>query len=233
MVDRSNYFVYFLGGGCGNFIACLCLHTLSQGHIIPQFSPQGHSHMAYIWYLQSLVPEWPSDSNQLPLTVDQCAEPWLVMCPPLDLKTQFDQLRGTTRNLIISIDDSDQLELLFNHYYKNLREGPMEYSTDTLNLYQQLQNQGLLPPINNWYQLSVEQSWLLLTEQLKSTCFPRPQANPDDLVLAYRDIMDQPAQTLNLLKEYLGQDLHPDAERYYDRYLELNRQLKRDHWLGR
>jgi hypothetical protein len=199
---------------------------------MPQFSHRGNSHTAYTWYLKSLVPEWPSDSNQLPSTVDQCAEPWLVMCAPLDLKTQFDQLRGTTRNLIISIEESEQLELLFNHYYKNHREGLMEYSTDTVDVYRGLRDQGLLPQIDNWYQLSVEQSWLLLTEQLKSTRFPRPEAGPGDLVLAYRDIIDQPSLTLNLLREYLGQDLHPKAEHYYDEYLKLNRQLKRDYWLG-
>jgi len=232
MVDRSNYFIYFPGGSSGNFIACLCLHTLSQGQIIPQFSKQGNSHMSYAQYLKTLVAKWPSDSTQLSSMVDQSTTPWVVMCPPLDLKIQFDQLRGTRHNLIISISAQDRLELLFNHYYKNYREGPMEYNLEILKIYQRLRDQGLLPPIDHWHQLNKDQAWLLLCQQLKISKLASSEADPDDLVLAYRDIMDQPAKTLNLLQEYLGQDLHPKAGHYYDEYLELNRQLKRDYWMG-
>ena len=228
---EPSYFIYFQGGSGGNFIASLAIHALSRGQHAPVFHSSGHAHYLYTNHIKRFIPEWPPDADQLVTMVSACRDPWLVFCPPLNLRDQLTHECVTDYNLVITSTPEDQLELAFNHYYKNWRENDMKYTCPKLlDVYSQFREQGLMQEITRWSQLDTYQTMRLLKKYV-ADAGPLVQLDrPEDLVITYRDIHDRPDQILHTLSQWLGMELPHQIERVYEQYLMLNQSLRSKYW---
>jgi hypothetical protein len=229
---EPSYFIYYHGGSGGNFIANLAIHTLSGGSQRPIFDSTGHAHDLYSRYIKQFIPQWPADDQQLVSLVEASTAPWLVFCSPHNLRDQLTHQCVNDYNLVITTEPEDYLEITFNHYYKNFRQGRMEYSPpELLNVYTAMKQQGQLPEIGDWRQLTTEQNMRLLKNFVTETDGRIGNlSRPGDVCVAYRDLQDNPLRVLATLEEWLGQPLPHQTEKIYQEYLLVNQRLRANFW---
>lgn len=229
---EPSYFIYYHGGAGGNFIANLCIHALSGGSQRPIFDSSGHAHYLYSNYIKQFIPQWPADDQQLVTLIGASTAPWLVFCPPSNLRDQLTHQCVNDYNLVITTAPEDYLEITFNHYYKNWRQGPMEYSPpEFLAVYTAMKQQGELPEILDWRQLTTEQNMRLLKNFVTATEDRLSNLErPGDVCIAYRDLQDNPPRVLATLEEWLGMRLPHHMEKIYQEYVRLNQRLRANFW---
>ena len=94
-----------------------------------------------------------------------------------------------------------------------------------------MKQQGELPEIGDWCQLTTEQNMRLLKNYVTETEGQIVNlSRPGDVCIAYRDLWDNPPRVLATLEEWLGRTLPHQTEKIYQEYLLLNQRLRADFW---
>lgn len=230
MISIPSYCIYFPGGGSGNFIASVLIYFLSDRQQMPLFHSTGHSHDSYLYYLEKYT-----NCHSLNFADDQWSEslttsvPWLVICPPMRLKTQF--FSAGLTNIRIHVRPEDLVDISFNHFYKNYRIGIMGYTTSSiLENYHKYLEQGRMPQIRDWRQLSIDDTMQLIRDDAPRLANCLPEEHPDDHVIAFQDICQRPHETLEQLALLTGQRVTDPDLKIYQQYVDLNQQLRDKFW---